>query len=193
MSWCPPSSDWLWGSPADLHLVLPTFIHPGFDSMPVDVQRFGLLIHPSPDFCFPVIPGIISAGTLTDFILHPQKMFSPHFCAIAAPTEQRKHTWLPLLPTVVFAPFPCFGQFSASALEHFALMKSCHSSGCDGWWGNKFLEAFWHSLASARRGETSLAEQKAEMWLMPLNSDLWPYLNLGKMLISLLQGGTIIY
>lgn len=47
VSRCPPSSGW--------HLVLPTFIHPGLDSTPVDVQRFGLFSQPSADFCSPVI------------------------------------------------------------------------------------------------------------------------------------------
>lgn len=115
---------------------------------------------------------------------------SAHFCAIAAPAEQRKPPHYHICPLWCLPPVSCFGPFSASAPEHFALMKSCHSSSCDGWQGNNFLEAFWHSFASAGRGETSLAKQKAEMWLMPLNLDLWSHLNLDETLIVLLEGGT---
>lgn len=44
----------------------------------------------------------------------------------------RSHISLPLLPAIVLPPFARFGQYSASSLEHFALMKSCHvSSGYD--------------------------------------------------------------
>lgn len=114
---------------------------------------------------------------------------SAHFCAIAAPAERRKPPHYQVCPRWCLPPVSCFGHCGASAPEHFALMKSCHSSGCDGWEGNQFLEAFWYSFASAGRGETSLAKQKAEMWLMPLNLDLWPHRNLDKMLIVPLEGG----
>lgn len=115
---------------------------------------------------------------------------SVRFCAVAAGAEQGKPPHYHVRPLWCLPPVSCFGHFSACSPEHFALMKSCQSSGGDGWSGNKFLEAFWHSFAGAGRGEPSLAEQKAEMWLTPLNFDFWPHLNLDKMLIVLLEGDT---
>lgn len=168
------SSDvWLRGSaaPADLLAILPTCIHPGSDWTPVDVQWFGLFIHPFPDFCFPVILCqicfrcscvilvslqqeywrfklgqlnqfcrifFVSLFPITVLILHVKEentvfsLSSAQFCAVAAPAEQRKPPHYHIIPLWCLPPVSCFGRFSATAPEHFALMKRCYSSGCDG-------------------------------------------------------------
>lgn len=79
-----------------------------------------------------------------------------HFrAALFVPLEPNKlkrnkliHISLPLLPTTVLAPcLLTLSSSSASPLEHFALMKSCHvSSVDDGLKEYKLLRDLWHSI-----------------------------------------------
>lgn len=82
------------------------------------------------------------------------------------------HISLPLLPTTVLAPcLLTLSSSSASPLEHFALMKSCHvSSVDDGLKEYKLLRDLWHSIeggglptGSLRTGGASLPEKGPEM------------------------------